>query len=513
MWPTAATALTRVVAAAACTLRGPFRQAPPTAAAAASLRACVPPRRSLCSGEVSGKGKVVGNGGASGTRGQGGRAAGAAGRIKQLWAFLDKGTGGRPFIAVSAIAGGIGASAYVAYQEWKEYLASETYAIKQARKRLEAAFATRPESTPIEDVAEEHWVPREECGMKEIETILFQAPGRHVIVGPSGSGKTSTVKMVAREAGRNGVVFVDLKGTLDETGVLGKFAQAFGVNKDKAIDALPLALRAFRDKTGRFATIIIEDAQGALSSRSAVPLLQELANCTEANTVNLVFLSSEGDLPVQLRKMSGWSGAVREHWLHLVDEDTMAAHLVEHWHLDDKVAAEIVKRVGCDMRDVFRSVLAGFKPGDIIDAAVVDARVNSAIEEAKRKITTALLELDVKQDVAARDWQSIQRASVLLLDHLLPRTKTSAVEAHKAIVSAGVQRPPTLTDFEDAKRMLVQENILSDLGYVSAVTWHKRPLREAYAALQDLEDFRMKRKGDSESWAERLARFTTGWWK
>jgi hypothetical protein len=73
----------------------------------------------------------------------------------------------------------IGGSALAYYQHW---IVSDAYAANQALQRLEADFASHPGSTPIAGVAEEHWAPRDEGVMKEIETILFRAPGRRVIV-------------------------------------------------------------------------------------------------------------------------------------------------------------------------------------------------------------------------------------------------------------------------------------------------------------------------------------------
>ena len=400
--------------------------------------------------------------------------------VKNVWYALS------PIVRVLIVATSVAGPAWTFYSA---YTASDAYAAKQALWRLEASFATHPESTPIEDLAEKHSVAREERVMKEIEGILFRAPGRHVIVGPSGSGKTSTVKMVAREAGRNGVVFVDLKGSNDADAVVATFSATFNMSKDKVLSALPLALRAFRDKTGRFATIIIEDAQGALSPPppAVALLLQRLAACAEANAVNLVFLSSEGDLPAQLRKMSGWSRAVREYRLNVVDEETMRKHLVEVWKLDAQLAGDIVERIGCGMRDVFKCVLKNLKPGESIDAAVVNSNVETVIEESKRSIDAVLKRLKDEERAAAGSATGSRRAAVLLLDHLLT-TPSAAVYAAYNAYAGSASRPPE-EQFIHAESVLVDSNILRFVD-AGKVTWHGRPYRTAYAALRATDDYR-----------------------
>jgi hypothetical protein len=336
-------------------------------------------------------------------------------------------------------------------------------------------------------VAEEHWVSREKRVKEEIKKILFGGPGRHVIVGPSGSGKTSTVKMVAREAKRNGIVFVDLKKAKSGTSVMQVFADAFGVDAARLRRAVPHAARRFHKATGRFVTVIIEDAQVALRAGGdeAYELLQILAECTEANAVNLVFLSSEGDLPTQLRSMSGWSNAVEEYGLNLVNEDTVRKHLVEVWKLDAQLAAEIVERIGCGMRDVFKRVLKDFKPGASIDATSADlikANIKIILEQAKRNINTVLKGLKEEEHSAATNARGSRRAAILLLDYLLTHPPTPVSEVYRSCWWRHLSVPPE-ERFIHAERILIENNILRMADGENA-TWHRRPVQAAYAALQ-----------------------------
>ena len=364
--------------------------------------------------------------------------------------------------------------------------------MEKARKRLETKFAEHPGSAPVEGVEEQYWAPRTEVSMQLVHDVLFKEATRSVIVGPSGSGKTSTVKMVARKADRDGIVFVDLKKAKSSQTLLHACAAAFDVNVDKAYVAIPRAIREYHQKTGRVATIIIEDAQGALMSESAavaagLPLpeefLQSLSECVEANALNMVFLSSEGSLPGQLRSMSGWSAALCEVELAPIDEATMTKHLQEVWKLDEPTVREIVDKVGTGTRDVFRRILGANRPGDTIAKEEVGGRINDVIVEAINRINDALEKLPHKQFDQAASSRSTRRAAVLLLDRLTIAPSTSA---HEVMSARGMGKMyPDVPQFEDAVRTLIKDNVLHKHIRGGQVAWHRRALRTAWQAAME----------------------------
>jgi hypothetical protein len=157
----------------------------------------------------------------------------------------------------------------------------------------------------------------------------------------------------------------------------------------------------------------------------------------------------------------------------------MRQHLVEKWKLDEQLAGDIVERVGCGMRDVFKSVLTGFKPGETIDAAVINANIGAVIGEANQLIDSALRKLRPgEQDLKT----SSPRAAVLLLDRLMTMPATSEVKTLLALGKEGAGDPlPSMSKFEDARDVLVAGNVLRDLGRNEEVAWHKRAVRTAYA--------------------------------
>ena len=310
------------------------------------------------------------------------------------------------------------------------------------------------------------------------------------------------VKMVAREANRNGIVFVDLKGLTAATATspVSRIAAAFGVREEWALEAIPQAVRAYHKKTKRPAVIIIEDAQGALRGGDVELILAALAKCVDATAANLVFLSSEGGLPTQLRKMSGWSKAVQEYRLNLVDEKTMREHLVEEWKLDVPLASDIVDRIGCGMRDVFDRALKDYKPGALIDLTNVNRNVDAVIEEAKQLIQTAITDLNPAGNAPPAELMtSRQRAAVLLLDRLLTTSTTTAVDPDLVSGQRPGAKTPSIASFYRAQRVLVHRNVLRFLGGGDdEVTWHGRPAQTAYAAVQRTRRYNAIREGQAQ---------------
>jgi hypothetical protein len=246
------------------------------------------------------------------------------------------------------------------------------------------------------------------------------------------------------------------------------------------------------------AVIIVEDAQGALRGGDVELMLAELAKCEDGGAVNLVFLSSEGDLPGQLRTMSGWSTAVEEYGLNLVDEETMRKHLVGVWKLDEQLAGDIVARVGCGMRDVFKRALKGFKPGTSIDAASADlikAIVKMIIEEAKVSIDVVLEKLRLAELNKAADLTGSRCAAVLLLDRLLRRPTTSVFDTYREFSKRAQARHLSDAPFIYATGSLVEGNIVRRADREDEVTWHRKAMKTAYAALQGSEKYRAMRDG------------------
>jgi hypothetical protein len=304
--------------------------------------------------------------------------------------------------------------------------------------------------------------------------------------------------MVARAASSNGVVFVDLKTARQGGDGLQAFASAFDIHVDRVEDALPRALMQFREKHGRFATVIIADAQGMVGSVQG--LLQRLAQCAEAKAAKLVFLSSEGDLAGQLRAMSGWSNAVRDYQLDPITEATMQKHLVDVWRLEPGLAASIVERIGSGTRDIFEGVLSGYTPGSPVDAAAADVNVGKVIGEARSSIRAVMDRLHNEELSKTAGLEGVQRAAVLLLDRLLTMPVT---RPHDASMAAG-QRP-SVSHFTYARRVLVESNILRT-AKIGEVMWHRRPLRTAYAELKDTATYRAIREGRAAEAAEAAAR-------
>jgi hypothetical protein len=280
-------------------------------------------------------------------------------------------------------------------------------------------------------------------------------------------------------------VFVNLKGltAASATSPVSRFAAAFGVREEWALPAIPQAVRAYHKKMKRPAVIIIEDAQGALRGGDVELMLAELAKCADAKAANLVFLSSEGDLPGQLRTMSGWSTAVLEYELAPIDEVAMTKHLQEVWKLDEPTACAIVDKVGTATREVFNIILGEHSPGQTIAMETVGHRVNGVIEQASNRITGALRKLPHVQFDRAAASRSTRRAAVLLLDRLTIAPSTSA---HEVMSARGMGKMyPDVPQFEDAVRTLIKDNVLHKHIRGGQVAWHRRALRTAWQAAME----------------------------
>jgi type II secretory pathway predicted ATPase ExeA len=369
------------------------------------------------------------------------------------------------------------------------YEASAEFAVEKALHKLEAEFSTHPESTPIAKVEEKYWLPRDEGTKKQVHDILFEGSGRLVVVGTSGSGKTSTVKMVAREAKRSGIVFVDLKGMNAPGDVLEAFAKAFEVDQSKVVEAVPRAVREFHQKTGRFAIIIIEDAQGALRTSVAEKLLQQLARCADDGALNLVFLTSEGGLPSQLRSMSGWGNAFFVKELRPIHENTMRQHLEQVWHMDPTLASSLVEQVGSGARDIFEGALKACTPGGSIDESTVKANTEIIIAQSRESIMNVVVELKGKERDKAFDYVGMLPAGVLLLDHLLTVPAADTGSVYRAHVEHRGKQWPPWDMFDFAAKVLVDKNILHK-EVSGKVTWHRRAVRTAYQSLQETDEFK-----------------------
>ncbi|MCW5672734.1 MAG: ATP-binding protein [Hydrogenophaga sp.] len=371
---------------------------------------------------------------------------------------------------------------------WRD---SDAYATRKALHRLQTKFERLPGSTPIAGIEEKDWLPREEEAKAYVRSILFEAPGRAVIVGPSGSGKTSTVLMVARGDHRDGIVFVNMKPSKNEgKDAMKAFARAFGVDVDKVDSAIPEAIREYHAKTGRFATVIVEDVQGLVYT--ARSLLQFLAECIEAKALNLVFLSSEGDLPSQLRSMSGWSNAVAVYELNPISEAAMREHLQQVWHLEPALVSHVIEQIGTGARDIFERVLGNRKPGEEIEQYVVEGKVAQLVHEAVKLVNGTVKSL-AKEEILKPKFNGIQPAAVLLLDHLLTTPETSTRDAFDARSTKGW---PTMVLFDSAADVLISRNILHR-GVNDKLTWHRGAMRTAYNELQhskDIKDARARKK-------------------
>jgi hypothetical protein len=136
------------------------------------------------------------------------------------------------------------------------------------------------------------------------------------------------------------------------------------------------------------------------------------------------------------------------------------------------------------VRDVFKRALKGFKPGAPMDAARINRHVDKLSEEAKRLIETAMDNLSLEERAAAADLKtSSQRAAVLLLDRLLTTPTTTEFDAFLAASQRAGHREPS-TGYFRAEHALVAGSILRDLGTGGEVSWHRRAVRTAYAAMQ-----------------------------
>jgi hypothetical protein len=296
------------------------------------------------------------------------------------------------------------------------------------------------------------------------------------------------VKVVAREAKRDGIVFVDLKGMNAAGDVVEAFANAFGVVESKVLEAVPRAVLEFHQKTGRFAIIIIEDAQGALRTSVAEKLLQQLARCADDGALNLVFLTSEGGLPNQLASMSGWGNAFSTSELRPIHGNTMRQHLEQVWHMDPTLASSLVEQVGSGARDIFDRALEGCTPGGGIDESTVKARTDLIIAQSRESIMNALLVL--KAEEGAKGYLlGILPAAILLLDHLLTVPAVATGSVHSSHAKRSDTQWPSWEKFGLAANALVDKNILHK-EVSGKVTWHRRAVRTAYQSLQETDEFK-----------------------
>ena len=127
-----------------------------------------------------------------------------------------------------------------------------------------------------------------------------------------------------------------------------------------------------------------------MNDAATLSLLMSLAECADARKANLVFLSSEGNMPATLRSMSGWGAAVRDYTLEPIEDKDMREYLVSTWGLAAKTADRIVAQVGCGVRDVFLSVLEDYLPGDTVRDDIVDTNIRAVIEPAKDTLLYAM---------------------------------------------------------------------------------------------------------------------------
>jgi hypothetical protein len=374
-----------------------------------------------------------------------------------------------------------------------------------AREVLATKFQDQPDGTPRPHIKEDQWAPRTPGAVQHVKDVLFGGPGRRVLIGPSGSGKTSTVQRVAREADRDGIVFVNLKGATPAAAVAA-FAAAFRVDADKADETIPRAIEQYHRETGRFAVVIVDDAQDALMGGwnpfQLKALLASLSKCIDAGALNMVFLTSQGGLPGKLDWIDGWRDGVEEHELDPIDGAAVEKHLQEAWKLGQSTAREIVDKVGAGTRDVFDVVLEGYKPSDNIDEKAVRKRADDVVAREGKRIGETLATLphcDVHRDAASRRVRhlqqdeanrSVRRAAVLLLDRLtaVPRTsvtavpRTSAYETAPSTGTGGWHLAPDLANFEHAAEVLVKDNILRTVG--RDVAWDHRAVETAYKSIK-----------------------------
>jgi hypothetical protein len=84
---------------------------------------------------------------------------------------------------------------------------------------------------------------------------------------------------------------------------------------------------------------------------------------------------------------------------------------------------------------------------------------------------------------------------VLLLDRLLTTPTTTKFDAVLAASQRADPQTPSMASFLRAERALVAGSILRDLGTGGEVSWHRKAVRTAYAAMQASQRYRTIRDG------------------